>query len=376
VPRVLLAFEPPDGGVAENVGQLAGGLGAHGWDVALAGPQDALPYADVEPRGTPIHRLPFRRGYGNPAADAAALRGLLALLSDDPPDLLHCHSAKAGVLGRIAARATGTPVVYTPHCFPFIGEFGTPRRLFATNVERFLGRLGGDIICVCEDERRVGLAAKVAPPGALHVVHNGCGPCPGADPDAALAALREQGPTAAAIAVLREQKSLHVLIDAVPIVLAKVPTARIAIVGDGPLRDQLHAHAARLGLDTDERFAFLPFQAPSARALRALDVYVLPSSWEAFPIGVLEALACGVPQVATDVGGTGEAVTPETGRLVPPHDPPALAEALAELLADEAKRAAMGEASRARHAERFGIERMVAATAEVYAKALTRSRRS
>jgi glycosyltransferase involved in cell wall biosynthesis len=268
---------------------------------------------------------------------------------------------------------TNTPVVYTPHCFPFIGEFGAPRRLFATTTERILGRLGGDIICVCEDERRIGLAVKVAPADALHVVHNGCGPCPEVEPDPAVAELRAQGPTAAAIAVLREQKSLHVLIDAAPLVLARCPDARIAIVGDGPLRDQLHAHAKRLGLDTDPRFAFLPFNAPSARALRAIDVYVLPSSWEAFPIGVLEALACGVPQVATDVGGTGEAVTRETGRMVPPHDPPALAEALVELLSDAAKREAMSAASRQRHAEHFGIERMVAATAEVYAAALRRS---
>ena len=94
---------------------------------------------------------------------------------------------------------------------------------------------------------------------------------------------------------------------------------------------------------------------------------MLPSGWEALPIGVLEALACGVPQVATDVGGTGEAVSAETGVLVPPGDPSALADALVALLGDPARRAAMAEASVARHRERFTVERMVAETAAVYA---------
>ena len=113
-------------------------------------------------------------------------------------------------------------------------------------------------------------------------------------------------------------------------------------------------------------FAFLPFTAPSARQLRATDVYVLSSAWEAFSIGVLEALACGVPQVATDVGGTREVVDDETGILVPPHDPSALAEALVALLSDPERRARLATASQARHSERFGLDRMVAATASLY----------
>jgi glycosyltransferase involved in cell wall biosynthesis len=170
----------------------------------------------------------------------------------------------------------------------------------------------------------------------------------------------------AAIAVLRAQKRLDVLIDAAPSILAQAPEARIAIIGDGPLRDELHARAAGLGLADEPRFAFLPFRGPSARHLAATDVFVLPSSWEGLPIGLLEAMACGVPAVATDVGGTGEALSPDTGVLVPPADPPALAQALVALASDEPRRAAMGRAAQARHDERFAVERMVAATAAAY----------
>ena len=102
---------------------------------------------------------------------------------------------------------------------------------------------------------------------------------------------------------------------------------------------------------------------------------MLASSWEAFPIGALEALACGVPQVATAVGGTREAVVPETGLLIPPRDPAALADAVIELLRDP--RAARGGCPR-RHArgtrERFTVERMVAGTAAVYDAVLSKRR--
>jgi len=371
VPRVLLVFEPPDGGVADNVLQLALRLRDHGFEPELAGPLDAMIYPAAQRKGIPIWRFPFERGYGRPHRDAAAVRRLIGLMRSRHYDLAHCHSAKAGVLGRLAAQALGTPSVYSPHCFPFVGDFSAMRRVFALSLERVLGRLTTAILCVCEDERRIAREHRVQAPPALHVVYNGCPPCEEhSELDRALERMRDGGPVAAAVTVLRAQKSVDVLIDAVPLVWERVPDARIAVVGDGPLREELHAHASRIGIADDERFEFLPFESPAARHLGAMDVYVLPSSWEAFPIGVLEALACGVPQVATDVGGTGEAVSPDTGLLVPKRDPKALSAAICELLTNRERREKMAQASRQRHAERFGVDRMVGETATVYSEVL------
>jgi glycosyltransferase involved in cell wall biosynthesis len=367
--RVLLVFEPPDGGVPENVLALARGLARSGWEAEVAGPPEATIHPALEAAGVPIHRVAqIRRGYGRPDQDLAAHRAVTRIARHGRFDVVHSHSAKAGVFGRAAARRAGVPSVFTPHCFGFIGDVGAGRRAFSIAVERAMARITDAIICVAEAERRRALERRIAPPERLRVVHNGVDACPAAAPDARLVALRgEGGPVAVCIVALRPQKRVDVLIDAAPAVLERVPDARIAIVGDGELRDELAAQAAGLGLDRDPRFALLPFEWPSAAALRASDVYVLPSAWEAFPIGILEALACGVPQVATDVEGTGEATADgETGVLVAPRDARALADALAGLLADAPRRERFAAASRERHERLFGSAAMVAKTAAVY----------
>jgi glycosyltransferase involved in cell wall biosynthesis len=367
--RVLSVCEPPTGGSAHNAVDLALGLPEHGFDVEYAGPPATLRQEELATAGVPVHHLSLAPGYGRPRSDARALRSLAALLRARRFDLVHCHSAKAGVVGRLAARGRAVPAVYSPHSFPFVGDFSRLRTLTATLVERALAPLTAAYVCVCEYERRLALDRGIGSPDRLHVVHNGVRGCrPGSD--AALEDLGAGGPVAGSVAELRPQKRVDLLLEAAPLVLARLPEARVAIVGNGPLRDRLHERAVGLGLDRHERFALLPFEPPASRYLNALDLYVLPSAWEALPIGALEALACGVPQVATDVGGTGEAVVPETGVLVPPRDHRALAEAIVELLGDPALRRAMAEASRARHAERFGVERMVEETAEVYRRAL------
>jgi glycosyltransferase involved in cell wall biosynthesis len=366
VPRCLLAFEPPDGGVAENVMRLAIGLPERGWEPWVAGPEEAIVHPVLERARVPTARLPLVRGYGSPGSDARALRRLVGILTRQRFDLVHAHSAKAGVLGRIAARLTGTPIVYSPHCFPFVGPWGLPRRAFSVGVERILGPATDTILCVSEYERRLALEHGLVPPERLAVVHNGCEPCEeGLEPDADLEEFASGGPVAAPIAVLRPQKAVHVFVEAAPAILERVPEARLAVIGDGYERENLEALAARLGLG--ERLRFFDYRPPAARQLASLDVFVLPSAWESFPISILEAMACGVPQVVTDVGGSGEALSPgETGLLCPPNDPPALAEAIVELLSDAGRRARMAEASRARHREHFGLERMIDATAALY----------
>lgn len=381
MPRVLLTFEPPDGGVAEHVLQLARALPARGFEVELAGPQAAPLVYEALGGELPVHRLDYVRGYGAPGTDLAAARGLARLVRGGGFDLVHAHSAKAGVIARGVLAGRLPPVVYSPHCFPFVGDFGAARRIFATSVERLLAPATARIVCVCDDELETGAAAGIARK-RMRVVHNGS-PAHGgtvvASPE--LERFRGDGVLVGSVAVLREQKRVDVLIDAAPAILAADPRARVAIIGNGPLEGELHARATALGLAGEPRFGFFPYTPPAATALLALDVYVLPSSWEAFPIGVLEALEAGVPQVATDVGGTREAVVDqrlavhapgqqETGLLVPPAEPQALAAAVNQLVADPARRRRMATASRVRHAAHFTIDAMADGIAGVYREVL------
>lgn len=369
--RVLLAFEPPDGGVAENVAQLATDLGRCGWEVELAGPTESAIADRAAAAGIVVHRLDWTRGYGSPLHDARSARQLSRCLRIGAFDLLHCHSAKAGVIGRIVGRRAHVPTVYSPHCFPFVGQFGAPRRLFATGIERALAYVTDQVICVSDDEWRQARGIGIAD-HRLSVVRNGCAACPEPiTPDGSTAQFADGGLLAASIAVLREQKGIQVFVDAAPLILARVPEAKVAVIGDGPLRAELVARAARLGLDREPRFTFLPFGGSSWVHLASTDVFVLPSLWESLAIGLLEALACGVPTVATDVGGTREVVVPETGLLVPPRNPEALADAIVRLLQDSCRREAMSVAARELHKIHFTRERMVEETATVYERILS-----
>jgi glycosyltransferase involved in cell wall biosynthesis len=176
-----------------------------------------------------------------------------------------------------------------------------------------------------------------------------------------------------AVTSLRFQKGVDVFLRALPHVFGELADVRAAVVGNGPERASLSALADRLGLSGSGRLLMLPFEGPSARYLRCADIYVLSSRWDTTPIGALEAMACGVPQVVTDVDEE-EGVVRATGMIVPPDDPVALAEALVELARDPERRRCMSEASRARHAALFTVPRMVAETIAVYETVLSAGR--
>lgn len=364
--RVLLVFDPPDGGVAENVRRLALGLREHGWEPWVCGPEDSIIYDDLRAAQVPFARLPLRPGYDHLASDLRALRRLGSSIRHGGFPIVHSHNAKAGVLARLAAVGTPAVSLYSPHCFPFVAPFSPLRVATSTTIERLAGRATDMILCVADEERRQALEHGIVGPERLRVIHNGCPPPEeGLEPDAEVEEFKAGRPLAASLCVLREQKAVHVFVDAAPLVLERCPDAALAVIGNGELRGELEAQAARLGLG--ERLRFFDFRGPSARQLASIDVFVLPSGWEAFPISVLEAMSCGVPAVATDVGGTSEALLDgETGLLCPPGDSAVLADRVARLLGDEELRKRMGAAGRERYEREFRVELMVQRTAELY----------
>jgi glycosyltransferase involved in cell wall biosynthesis len=360
VARILMLTQPTDGGVFQHVSRLCEGLAARGHEPIVAGPfHGRAPGLPAEPL-----RLEMVRAV-TPAADARAVAATARLVRRVRPAIVHAHSSKAGAVARLARPAfPGTPLVYTPHGYAFAGYFESEReRARYRAVERALAPLASIVLCVCEAERR--LAASVGPERRTRVVHNGIPDPPPAPVHPALAPLRERGPVVAVLTLLRPGKGIETLVDALPSVLDAHPSASVAVAGQGPDREAIEARARERGVAG--ALHLIGETAGPIPLLAGADVFVSASWAESFPYSVLEAMAAGLPVVATDVGGTAEAVAHDvTGLVVPPRDPAALAAAIAELLADPARRARLGDAGRRRVRERFTIERMLEGTTAVY----------
>jgi glycosyltransferase involved in cell wall biosynthesis len=204
-------------------------------------------------------------------------------------------------------------------------------------------------------------------------IHNGTRPCAATDPDPALQAFAGEAPLAVFLSKLRPEKDPIALVRAASALhsAGKLP-GRVAIVGNGELAPAVRQEIADRGLGSAVRW--FPFGGATGPYLAAADLLVVPSRWESLPITPLEAMACGVPVLATAVGGMGELLTDNvSGSLVPPGDAGALAGALGELLADPARLARIGAAGREVTERRFRLDTMVERTALRYRQLVERS---
>ena len=355
-----MVTQPADGGVFEHVRRLATGIQARGHEVVVAGPLGGR-RADL---GVDVEEVELVRSVA-PAADARAAWSLARAVRRVRPDLIHAHSSKAGALARVARAADPrTPVVYTPHGYAFAGYFESEReRRLYRGMERVLAPLASIVLCVCEFERR--LAASVGPAGRTRVVYNGIPPVEPGSAHPSVEALGRDGPVVGLVTLLRPGKGLETLIDALPALLERHPAASVAVAGDGPDRSALEARARERGV-AGALHLIGETRGPGP-LLHGVDLFVSPSWAESFPYSILEAMSAGLPVVATDVGGSAEAVIHgTTGLVVPARDSAALAGAIAELLDDRERAAALGEAGRKRVAERFTLDRMIDGTLGVY----------
>jgi glycosyltransferase involved in cell wall biosynthesis len=358
-----MVVRPSEGGAFGHVARISREFANRGHEVGICGPHppDAVTAPGVEmihvEMGQPIR--PFR--------DARALAALARVVREWRPDLIHVHGSKAGVLGRLARIAKpSVPLAFTPHQYAFVNYFAKPRaRLAYLMIERAMAPLATMVICVCEDERDN--AARVGSGKRAVVVHNGIDFTPAARPDPRLLALRERGPVITAVAELHPRKGLLTLLEAFGDVLGDHPDATLVIAGEGSQRAALLREAAALGIAESVRSLGLVGDVPGV--LAGTDVYVNAAWAEAFPYSVIEAMAAELPIVATDVGGTREAIEDGvTGRLVAPFDAGGLAGAILDLLSDRERAERMAAAARARMQERFTFSRMIAGTLEAYAE--------
>ncbi|MFF7328705.1 glycosyltransferase [Streptomyces sp. NPDC008150] len=341
-PRVLHLAQPVDGGVARVVVDLVRAQLASGLDVTVACPGGALA-DDAAALGAGVRHWRASRSPG--PGLWSEVRGLARLLDEVRPDLVHAHSAKAGLAGRLALRGR-VPTVFQPHAWSFEAVGGVTAAL-ALRWERWGARWASRLVCVSEAERRTGERSGIA--GRWSVVANGVDarrfrPARVGAVRTALPALAELPPSAPLVVCvgrLCRQKGQDVLLDAWSTIVTQLPGARLVLVGDGPDLDELRSRAPESVLFTGAVEDTVPWY-------QAADLVVLPSRWEGMALAPLEAMACGRPVVVTDVDGARESLPPGlAGRcLVPPGSPAALAEAVTGLLRDPLLRESLGERAR------------------------------
>lgn len=354
------------GGSAENTLRSVLGLTARGYRVAvLTGPGDDRPSAllpRVEAAGVRVTVLPALRREVHLGRDLAACRDLVRILRRDRPAIVHSHESKAGFLGRWAARVAGCRrLVHTPHGHIFYGHFSPARTAVYVMLERLTAPITTRLVALTPREIEEHLARGVGRADQWVAIHSGVPlerfQAVAADPNGLR---RELGcpsgaPLVGSVGRLAPIKRYQDLIAAV----ARLPRPDVVclLVGDGPEAAALAAAARLAGLG--DRVRFLGWREDIPRILAALSVFVLPSANEGMGRVIVEAMAAGVPVIATRVGGI-PSVLPdgECGLLVEPEDVAGLSGAIGKLLADGALAARMGAAGR-RRAPAYGVEAMV-----------------
>jgi glycosyltransferase involved in cell wall biosynthesis len=365
-PKVLLLITLAEvGGAQTYVAELLPGL-VDEFDVVVAAHGDGPLVEATRAAGArfvPLHSL---RRPVHPVRDLAGLVELVRLFHRERPDIVHANSSKAGVVGRLAAVLARVPSrVFTVHGWAFSTTVGPLSRLYLW-LDRALRPVTSLVICVSHVDRELGLRMRTCHADRSTVIWNAVDVA--ATPRASLSG---DPPVFASVGRLQApQKDFLTLLRAVA--LLPRGSLRVLVVGDGPDRDELLAEHERLALGADVELVGVRNDVPEL--LAACDGFVLATTYESLPLSIIEAMAAGLPCVVSDVGGVPELVVDgETGLLVPPSDPPALAAALGRLAADPALRRTLGAASLARAEACFDLPGFRAAHLDEYRRLVSRA---
>jgi len=311
----------------------------------------------------------------NPYYDVIAFLKLYKLLKRHKFDLVHTHSSKPGVIGRLAARAAGVKaIVHTVQGFAFHENSTRLKKLFIGIIERIAGLACHMVVFVNDKDLADANELKIVPAGKTIKICNGvdvnafCHGSNGANnsENNKIASEKYVG----MIARLWEQKAPEYFIAAIPEILKEVPDAKFLVIGDGPLKSDLLQLSKKLQVDKSVRFLGWRQDVPSL--LKRMDVYVLPSLWEGLPISILEAMCAGKPVVATNIKGNNELVMDgDTGFLVEPKNAAQISAAVVKLLKNRKLAEKMGQSGRKRVESHFDIKETVRQTENLYLRLLS-----
>jgi glycosyltransferase involved in cell wall biosynthesis len=312
------------------------------------------------------------------ARELKALVHLYGLIRRERPHIVHTHTAKAGFVGRLAARLARVPVIlHTFHGHVLQGYYSPVKTHLLRRMERGLAALTDRLIAVSKRVKQDLVTYGVAAAERIQVVPLGLELEPFFNGHAGKGAFRrewhlqEVEPLVGIIGRLFPIKNHHLFLDAAALVVKQEPAARFVIVGDGVLRPDLERHARHLGLA--DRVIFTGWRGDLPRIYADLDVLAVTSNNEGTPVSAIEAMAAGRPVVATNVGGLPDLIRDqETGYLVPAGDAPALAAAVLRLLRQPQAAQHMGQVAQMVAREQFAAQRLITDMERLYLELLER----
>ena len=373
------------GGAQENTILCCQYLQQHyGDDVVLItgpglGPEGSL-VEMAEGRGVKVQLVPSLRRPIHPWRDLISYRALKRHLARFAPQVVHTHSGKAGLLGRIAASRLHVPaILHTVHGAPFHGYQNLVAREFFRRCERYAARKCHRMVSVADAMTDQLVRAGVGERKQFVTVYSGMEVEPFLDSDRHRVAKRqelgydEDHVVVGAIARLFHLKGHHDIIEAARLAIRQCPQIRFLLVGEGVLRESLEETIQRASLGDYFRFAGLVSPESIAHWIAAMDVVVHASLREGLPRAVVQALLAAKPVISYDVDGAREVVIPaETGYLLVPHDIKAMADAIVELTADPELRRRLGETGRRRCVDVFRYQTMTEKLRDLYVEVLER----
>lgn len=360
------------GGPSLHVSYLTEGLASRGYTTTLAAGAisrgEASMASVAKRRGIEITSITALQREVSPMADARAVLQLAKLIRRHRPHILHTHTAKAGAVGRVAARLVGSRrppiVVHTFHGHTLRGYFGPAKEHVYRQIEHALARGTDALVAVSPEVRDDLVAIGVAPASRFAVVRLGIelsermeGSERGAELRASLGIAQERF-TVGWVGRMTAVKQAGDVLRTVRLLHDRGIDGALVMVGDGPDRNKLETLARELGIDGATRF--VGFQDDVGPWFHAFDALLLPSRNEGTPVSAIETLASGRPVVATRVGGVADVVQDGIdGYLIELGDVRGAADRLAQLAADPELRRRMGAAGSERVVRRYRVPRLV-----------------
>lgn len=375
--KLLLILEATAGGTRRYITQVLSHLDLNRFEPVLfcAVKRDPAFLADIElirKRGIKIVVFPMRREIA-PISDMWLILKMVKAMRLENPDIVHTHSSKAGIIGRTAARLAGVAkIAHTPHVFPFEMDVGKSQRRFYLFLEWIAAKWTTLLIAVSDAEKATALEHGLFNSGRTTVNANGVEPGQWTSADAGERA-KQRGQAGISndvfvvgmVGRFMPQKGHRILIEAAEKLLGKNKDIRFVLVGDGELKNEIRDLAVTDGIEGKFHFFGQTDRIKSYYAM--FDCLVLPSLWEGCPFTAMEAMAMGIPVIASSVGGVNEIIEDRvSGLLVPPADARALADAIEKLREDRRLREDLGEGGRQRVLEKFLLSDKIRNLEDIY----------